>query len=106
MKRRVNIAIGVMHQPELLILDEPTTGVDVQSRNAIVGYLKQLNQQGVTLLYTSHHLNEAQELCDTIAMIDHGQILQQGALSEVLNQHQSSSLESLFIQLTGKAYRD
>ncbi|MET0300620.1 MAG: ABC transporter ATP-binding protein, partial [Flavitalea sp.] len=75
MKRRVNLAISVIHQPEILFLDEPTVGVDVQSRFAIIDYLKQLNQQGMTLVYTSHQLHEAETLCRKIAMIDEGKII-------------------------------
>ncbi len=68
MKRRVNLAIGVMHKPRVLFLDEPTVGVDVQSRHAIIHYLKKLNETGTTLIYTSHQLEEAAELCNKIAL--------------------------------------
>lgn len=106
MKRRVNLAIGVIHRPPILILDEPTVGVDVQTRHAIISYLKQLNQEGITLIYTSHQLKEAQELCTRIALIDGGQIIASGKLQEILVKHQTASLEDLFLKLTGKAYRD
>jgi ABC-2 type transport system ATP-binding protein len=106
MKRRVNLAIGVIHRPRLLFLDEPTVGVDIQTRAAIVEYLKQLNSEGTTLLYTSHQLSEAETLCDRIALIDQGQIVAQDALDELLTAHRTDGLEGLFLQLTGKAYRD
>jgi ABC-2 type transport system ATP-binding protein len=107
MKRRVNLAIGVIQQPRILFLDEPTVGVDVQSRHSIIQYLKLLNQKGTTLIYTSHQLNEAEELCNTIAMIDEGKIIVQGGLGELLSTYQEQQgLEGLFIHLTGKAYRD
>lgn len=106
MKRRVNLAIGVIHQPKLLFLDEPTVGVDVQTRHAIIAYLKELNSQGTTLIYTSHQLSEAQELCQHIALIDEGKIIAQGATDALLLQHGQASLEGLFLLLTGKAYRD
>jgi ABC-2 type transport system ATP-binding protein len=106
MKRRVNLAIGVIHNPQVLFLDEPTVGVDVQTRHAIIGYLRTLNQNGTTLIYTSHHLSEAEELCEHIAMIDEGKIITQGHINDVLNAHNHRSLEELFINLTGKAYRD
>lgn len=106
MKRRVNLAIGVIHQPRILFLDEPTVGVDVQTRHAIIAYLKSLNAQGTTLFYTSHHLSEAQELCDQIALIDHGKILVKGGLDEVLANNNKPDLERLFLDLTGNEYRD
>jgi ABC-2 type transport system ATP-binding protein len=75
MKRRLNIAIALLHEPELLILDEPTVGVDAQSRHAILQTLTQLNQAGLTLLYSTHHLEEAHRLCHRVAIMDHGRIL-------------------------------
>lgn len=106
MKRRVNLAIGVIHRPRLLFLDEPTVGVDVQTRAAIVNYLKQLNEEGTTLIYTSHQLGEAEDLCNLIALIDQGHIVAQDGLDELLAAHRTNGLEGLFLQLTGKAYRD
>lgn len=106
MKRRVNLAIGVIHEPEILFLDEPTVGVDVQTRHAIIAYLKELNAKGTTLFYTSHHLSEAQELCDTVALMDAGQIVAHDKLSNLLASHKEEGLEGLFIKLTGKAFRD
>jgi ABC-2 type transport system ATP-binding protein len=106
MKRRVNLAIGVMHQPPLLFLDEPTVGVDVQTRHAMIEYLKTLNQQGTTLVYTSHQLKEAEDLCNMIALFDEGRIIAHGTLPELLATHQEEQLEGLFIKLTGRAYRD
>ena len=106
MKRRVNLAIGVIHRPRLLFLDEPTVGVDVQTRAAIIGYLKELNRQGTTLIYTSHQLNEAEDLCDRVALMDQGQIVAQDMLEHLLATHRMDGLEGLFLELTGKAYRD
>ena len=106
MKRRVNLAIGVMHNPQVLFLDEPTVGVDVQTRTAIISYLLELNKNGTTLIYTSHQLNEAEDLCEQIAMIDEGKIITRGHIDEVLKAHDHQSLEELFINLTGKAYRN
>jgi ABC-2 type transport system ATP-binding protein len=100
MKRRVNLAIGVIHNPPILFLDEPTVGVDVHTRQAIINYLKTLNEKGTTLIYTSHQLSEAEELCNTIALINDGRILAHGTLSELLLQHQEEGLEELFINLT------
>jgi len=75
MKRRLNIAAGLLHEPEILILDEPTVGVDTQSRNAILESIHSLNQFGVTVLYTTHYIEEAQRLCDRVAIIDQGKII-------------------------------
>ena len=106
MKRRVNLAIGVIHEPRILFLDEPTVGVDVHTRQAIISYLKELNKKGTTLIYTSHQLGEAEALCDKIAMIDDGKILVNDSLSQLLADHKEDGLEGLFIQLTGKTFRD
>ncbi len=106
MKRRVNLAIGVMHQPKVLFLDEPTVGVDVQSRHAIIHYLKELNQQGTTLIYTSHQLEEAEGLCEKIALMDEGKIIVHDRLSVLLEEHRQEGLEGLFLGLTGKHFRD
>jgi len=75
MKRRVNIAAGLLHRPEVLFLDEPTVGVDPQSRNFIFENVESLNQDGLTVLYTTHYMEEAQRLCDRVAIIDQGQII-------------------------------
>jgi ABC-2 type transport system ATP-binding protein len=106
MKRRVNLAIGVIHTPQVLFLDEPTVGVDVQTRHAIIDYLKELNKQGMTLVYTSHQLSEAEELCDRVALMDHGKIIACNSLSYLYNEYTETDLEGLFIHLTGNAYRD
>jgi ABC-2 type transport system ATP-binding protein len=75
MKRRLNMAAGLLHEPEILILDEPTVGVDTQSRNAILERVDSLNESGVTVLYTTHHIEEAQRLCDRVAIMDQGKII-------------------------------
>jgi ABC-2 type transport system ATP-binding protein len=106
MKRRVNLAIGVIHKPAVLFLDEPTVGVDVQTRHAIIEYLRVLNNNGTTLIYTSHQLNEAEGLCEQVAMIDSGKIIAQGNIDNLLAEHKQESLEALFINLTGKELRD
>ena len=106
MKRRINLAIGVIHQPKILFLDEPTVGVDVQTRYAIINYLKELNKNGTTLIYTSHQLNEAEGLCDKIALIDEGKIIIHDDLNTLLSQHGQNGLEDLFLNFTGKNYRN
>jgi len=106
MKRRVNLAIAVIHQPQILFLDEPTVGVDVQTRHAIIDYLKTLNEKGTTLVYTSHQLNEAEEICERVALIDDGKIIAHDDLDRLLATHEQDGMEGLFLSLTGKTYRD
>ena len=106
MKRKVNLAIGVINNPRILFLDEPTVGVDIQTRHAIVDYLKQLNKNGTTLIYTSHQLNEAEELCNKIALIESGKIIAHNSLANLLKEHKEDGLEGLFLSLTGKNYSE
>jgi ABC-2 type transport system ATP-binding protein len=106
MKRRVNLAIGVIHNPAILFLDEPTVGVDVQTGRAILDYLLELNKSGTTLVYTSHQLSEAEGLCEQVALIDGGEIIAHDDLHELLKTHQQENLEQLFLNLTGKEYRN
>ncbi len=84
MKRRLNIAASLLHDPEILLCDEPTVGVDPQSRNAIFDYLEKLNEEGKTIIYTTHYMEEAERLCSRIAIIDHGKIIGAGSLDELL----------------------
>jgi ABC-2 type transport system ATP-binding protein len=85
MKRRVNLIAGVIHQPKILFLDEPTVGVDVQSRNVIIEHLKEINAAGTTIIYTSHHMEEAEHFCTRVSIIDHGKILTQGTPGELIS---------------------
>jgi len=107
MKRRVNLIASILHDPKVLFLDEPTVGVDVQSKNVIIEFLKQLNNNGTTIIYTSHHLNEAETFCTRVAIIDHGKLVIKGEPKELIqNSEGSHNLEDVFISLTGKALRD
>src|SRR3984893_9443568 len=106
MKRMVNLAIGEIHRPGILFLDEPTVGVDVQTRIAIINYLKQLNKNGTTLIYTSHQLSEAEGLCEKIALIDEGKIIVHDDLDKLLSEYRQEGLEGLFLKLTSKEYRN
>jgi ABC-2 type transport system ATP-binding protein len=84
MKRRLNIGIGLLHQPQLLVLDEPTVGVDPQSRNAILEAVEELRAGGMSILYTTHYMEEAERLCDRIGIIDEGKILAEGTRRELV----------------------
>ncbi len=107
MKRRVNLIAGILHNPLILFLDEPTVGVDVQSKNVIIDYLKELNSKGTTIIYTSHHLVEAQDFCTQIAIIDRGKIFAQGTPKQLIAEtEKASNLQEVFISLTGKELRD
>ncbi len=86
MKRRLNIAIGIVHKPEVLFLDEPTVGIDVQARVKIREILKEFVGKNMTIIYTTHQLEEAEELCDKIAIMDEGEIKAQGSLNELISQ--------------------
>ncbi|MBO9700283.1 MAG: ABC transporter ATP-binding protein [Sporocytophaga sp.] len=107
MKRRVNLIAGILHKPSIIILDEPTVGVDVQSRVLILETLKEINSKGTTVIYTSHYLEEAEDLCNRIAIIDKGRIIKEGEPAQLIAQENPcSNLEDLFIKLTGKELRD
>jgi ABC-2 type transport system ATP-binding protein len=84
MKRRLNIGIGLLHNPELLILDEPTVGVDPQSRNAILEAVEELAREGIAVLYTTHYMEEAERLCDRVGIIDSGRIIAEGTRRELV----------------------
>ncbi len=107
MKRRTNLIAGILHAPKVLFLDEPTVGVDVQSKSVITNFLKDLNKSGTTIIYTSHHLKEAENLCKTIAIIDNGKIIAHGRPQEMVASHQQAEhLEDVFLELTGTELRD
>ena len=84
MKRRLNIGIALLHRPEIVIMDEPTVGIDPQSRRNILDSVKELNQQGMTVLYTTHYMEEAQELSNHIAIMDHGKLIASGTHAELV----------------------
>jgi ABC-2 type transport system ATP-binding protein len=85
MKRRLNLAASLLHDPEIVLCDEPTVGVDPQSRNAIFDMLSELNKSGKTIVYTTHYMEEAERLCSRLAIIDHGNIIAIGSLVELIN---------------------
>lgn len=107
MKRRVNLLAAVLHRPAVLFLDEPTVGVDVHSKKAIIDYLHALNKQGTTIVYSSHHLIEAQEFCTRVGIIESGQLLLDGTPEKLIAEVDGArNLEDVFINLTGRGLRD
>ncbi|HEX2394735.1 MAG TPA: ABC transporter ATP-binding protein [Bacteroidales bacterium] len=107
MKRRLNLIAGIIHNPKILFLDEPTVGVDVHSKNVIIENLFEINRKGTTIVYTSHYLEEAENLCSYLAIIDEGIIITRGTLNEISKEHNAGSkLEDIFLQLTGRELRD
>lgn len=92
MKRRLNLAAAIVHNPDVVLLDEPTAGVDPQSRDAILGMVRRLSSEGVTVVYTTHYMEEAQRLCDRIGIIDHGRLLALGTVDELVALHGGETL--------------
>jgi linearmycin/streptolysin S transport system ATP-binding protein len=113
MQRRINMAIAMIHRPDFLMMDEPTVGVDPQSRENIFDTIEKLRDQGTTILYTTHYMEEAERLCNHIAIMDEGKIIALGTLEQLLAMSDQNrevrrphGLQELFIQLTGKTLRD
>jgi ABC-2 type transport system ATP-binding protein len=113
MQRRINMAVAMIHQPTFLMMDEPTVGVDPQSRENIFDTIEKLRDQGTTILYTTHYMEEAERMCNHIAIMDEGQIIAMGTLEQLLALRDQNrevarphGLQELFIQLTGKTLRD
>jgi ABC-2 type transport system ATP-binding protein len=92
MKRRLNLACALIHEPEVIFLDEPTVGVDPQSRNHLFECIEQLKRDGITILYTTHYMEEAERLCDRVAIMDHGRLLAMDHVDALLNRHGGKSL--------------
>jgi ABC-2 type transport system ATP-binding protein len=112
MKRRLNLAAGLLHDPDILLLDEPTVGVDPQSRNAIFDNLEMLKGRGKALLYTTHYMEEAERLADRIVVIDHGRVVADDTISGMQAlvpagvAGERVTLEAVFLSLTGRSLRD
>ncbi|WP_341843006.1 ABC transporter ATP-binding protein [Chitinophaga caseinilytica] len=107
MKRRANIIASILHEPKLLVLDEPTAGVDVQSRSMILQFLRDYNAKGNSVIYTSHLLDEAEQICDEVAIIDEGTLVVQGTPKDLVGRHgHCRNLEDVFLHYTGHAVRD
>jgi ABC-2 type transport system ATP-binding protein len=107
MKRRLEIARGLLHHPAVIFLDEPTLGLDPQTRNHMWSYLEDLNKsEGITVFFTTHYMEEAERIAQRIAIIDHGKIVASGTAQELRDRTGKDSLEDAFLALTGSAIRD
>ncbi|MDR0712940.1 MAG: ABC transporter ATP-binding protein [Bacteroidales bacterium] len=107
MKRRINLIAGLLHRPQILFLDEPTAGVDVQSKNLMLDNLKTIHREGNTIIYTSHYMEEAETLCTQIALIDGGKTICTGTPSALIAQSEGCrTLEDVYLQKTGKNLRE
>jgi ABC-2 type transport system ATP-binding protein len=106
MKRRLSVILALIHDPEIAFLDEPTVAMDPQSRHAVWDFLKELKQQGKTIILTTHYMEEAETLCDRVGIIDHGKLIALGTPKELTTKHKARDLEDVFIQLTGRKIRE
>lgn len=111
MARRLNIGVALLNSPEILIMDEPTVGIDPQSRNYILECVKKFNQEGMSVIYTTHYMEEVESICQKIYIMDFGNIILEGDISEILDKKSQSivknnNLEDVFLKLTGTKLRD
>jgi linearmycin/streptolysin S transport system ATP-binding protein len=106
MQRRLNFAIALLHEPRLLVLDEPTVGVDPQSRASLLDTIGRLRDEGTAVLYTSHYLDEVERVCDRVGIIDHGVLLVEGTPGEIIRGGGDNDLQDVFLRLTGRELRD
>jgi ABC-2 type transport system ATP-binding protein len=106
MKRRLSLALAVIHDPQIAFLDEPTVALDPQSRHAVWDFIKDQKTKGKTIILTTHYMEEAEELCDRIGIIDHGKLIALGTPKELIAKNQVKNLEEVFIQLTGRNMRE
>jgi len=107
MRRRLEVARGLLHHPKILFLDEPTLGLDTQTRNILWDYVKKLSQnEGMTIFFTTHYLDEAEEVAERIAIIDYGKIVAEGTTEQLTKQTKTKTLEQAYLKLTGEGIRD
>jgi len=106
MKRRVSIAMALVTDPEVILLDEPTVGMDPQARRAVWDFIAELRDKGKTIVLTTHYMEEAEELCDEVGIIDYGRLIELGPPGDLKTKYQARDLEDVFIRLTGRRIRE
>ncbi|HUK85830.1 MAG TPA: ABC transporter ATP-binding protein [Candidatus Acidoferrum sp.] len=106
MKRRLSLTLALIHNPQVVFLDEPTVSMDPQSRHAVWDFIKEQKTQGKTIILTTHYMEEAEELCDRVGIIDNGKLIALGSPKELIAERQVKNLEELFIKLTGRNIRE
>ncbi|HVP23005.1 MAG TPA: ABC transporter ATP-binding protein [Conexivisphaerales archaeon] len=106
MKKRISIIMAIIHDPDIAFLDEPTAAMDPQSKNVVWDFIRELKAKGKTVVLTTHHMEEAEELCDVVGIIDHGRLIAMGTPKELREAFHEKDLEGVFIQLTGRRIRE
>jgi ABC-2 type transport system ATP-binding protein len=106
MKRRLSLTLALISDPEVAFLDEPTVAMDPHSRHAVWDFLKELKKEGKTIILTTHYMEEAEELCDRVGIIDHGKLIALGTPKELIAENEVNNLEDLFLKLTGRSIRE
>jgi len=106
MKRRINLIMALVHDPETAFLDEPTVAMDPQSRHAVWDFIRELGKRGKTIILTTHYMEEAEELCDRVGIIDHGKLIALGSPKQLRDKFRAKDLEKVFIGLTGRKIRE
>jgi ABC-2 type transport system ATP-binding protein len=106
MKRRLSLALALIHDPQIAFLDEPTVAMDPQSRHAVWDFIKEQKNNGKTIILTTHYMEEAEELCDRVGIIDHGKLIALGTPKELISKSKVKNLEEVFIQITGRNMRE
>jgi ABC-2 type transport system ATP-binding protein len=106
MRRRLSLVLALINDPQIAFLDEPTVAMDPQSRHAVWDFLKELEREEKTIILTTHYMEEAEELCDRVGIIDHGKLIALGTPKELIAKNQVSNLEDLFLKLTGRTIRE
>jgi len=106
MIRRISMLMALINDPKIALLDEPTVAMDPESRRAVWDYIRELKEQGKAIILTTHYMEEAQELCDRVAILDEGKLIALGSPADLMEKHQAKNLEEVFLKLTGKKLRE
>jgi ABC-2 type transport system ATP-binding protein len=106
MKRRLSLILALIHDPQIAFLDEPTVAMDPQSRHAVWDFIKELEKKDKTIILTTHYMEEAEELCDRVGIIDHGKLIALGTPGDLISKSKVKNLEEVFIQLTGRNMKE